>query len=170
MARKRFTRGSGSKRHGSWSSSTAQTAFVALGGSSILLSQVFVPFDAGETVIRTRGLFGWMSDQSTADEEQMGAIGIGVVTEQAATLGASAVPAPDTDAGWDGWLWHSYFASKFEFITGAGFDQQGMSRITIDSKAMRKVGDNERIVVVVQNSSPTGLLFYDQIRIYSKPF
>ncbi len=171
MARRRtFGPVRGSKRHSSWTGSIPLTAFTALAASSVALTQVFTPFDGGETAVRTRGLFGWQSDQRAVAEDQMGAVGIGVVTEQAATLGVTAVPAPDTDSGWSGWLWHSYFASGFEIATAVGFEPDMLHRIQIDSKAMRKVGDNERLVVVVQNSSTVGIQIFDSIRILSKPF
>ena len=170
MARRARSFTQGSKRHGQWSASVPQVGLVSLAGSRVLLSQVFVPFDGGETVIRTRGLFGYQTDQAAASEQYMGAIGIGIVSEQAATLGATAVPAPDTDSGWGGWLWHSYFVGSFRVADATGMQAQYINRIVIDSKAMRKVGDNERLVVVVQNSSVVGIQIYDSIRIYSKAF
>jgi len=170
MARSRsFVRGV--KRHGDWSSHTPQTSMSSLAANSVVLSQTFTPTGAGETVIRTRGLFGWGSDQQAASEEQMGAVGIGIVSAQAVSVGITAIPHPDTDVGWSGWLWHSFFCSQFTFGTAVGFDTQMINRIVIDSKAMRKVGDEERLVVVVENSHGTsGMIFYDAIRIYSKPY
>ena len=149
MARRPFVRSTGSKRHGSWVGSTPQTALTTLAASIAVLSQIFTPFDGGETIVRTRGLFGWNTDQLGGGEDQMGAVGIGVVSEQAATLGSTAVPHPDTDSGWNGWLWHSYFASSFRTGTTVGFDPNMLHLIVIDSKAMRKIGDNERLVVVI---------------------
>ena len=171
MAR-RFVRGhvGGSKRHGEWSSSTPLTALTVLAGSTALLTQIFVPQDAGETIIRTRGLFGWSSDQTSAGEDQMGAVGIGVVSEQAATVGITAVPHPDTDAAWGGWLWHSYYASRLSAASAVGFEPGMFHRITIDSKAMRKLGESERMIVVVENSNPGGIVLYDSIRIFTKAF
>ena len=170
MAFRPRVRGVGSKRHGQWAGSTPQTAFTALAASSVVLTQIFTPFDGGETVVRTRGLFGWQTDTINATEDQMGAVGIGIVSEQAASLGVTAVPHPDFDAGWGGWLWHSYFASSFKQATAASFIGDSFNRIVIDSKAMRKVGDNERLVFVCQNSSTTGMVFYDSFRLYSKAF
>jgi len=160
----------GSKRHGEWVGSTPQTSLTALAASSVVLDQVFTPFDAGETVIRTRGLFAVKTDQVISTENQMGAVGIGIVSEQAATVGITAVPHPDTDSGWNGWLWHSYYASSFTFGSSVGFTSPTLFHIEIDSKAMRKVGDNERLVVVVENSGVVGIQFYSSVRIYSKPF
>jgi len=170
MARSRTSFVRGPKRHGDWVGSVPQTVLATVAGSASLLDQSFTPVGAGETVIRTRGLFGFKSDQIGANEDIMGAVGIGIVSAQAVSVGITAVPHPDTDSGWNGWLWHSYFASSLAFGTAVGFIGDNLRLITIDSKAMRKVGDEERVVVVIQNSSTTGLSFYNSIRIYSKPF
>jgi len=171
MAGRHF-RGSrgGSKRHGEWVGSAVQTAFIGLAASSVVLDQIFTPFDAGETLIRTRGLFAVKTDQIATSENFMGAVGIGVVSEQAATLGITAVPHPDTDSGWNGWLWHSYWAGAILFGDATGFASPAVVSVPIDSKAMRKVGDNERLVLVVENSSAVGVQYYLNTRLYSKPF
>jgi len=171
MARPRARHfGGGSKRHGEWVGSSPQTSLTGLAASSVVLDQVFTPFDAGETIIRTRGLFAVKTDQIATTENQMGAVGLGVVSEQAATVGITAVPHPDTDSGWNGWLWHSYWVASFTFGSAVGFTSPSLSQVIIDSKAMRKVGDNERVVLVVENSSAVGIQFYSSVRIYSKPF
>ena len=162
----RFVRGKRSATD--WSASVQATSFTMVAASAVTLLEFFVPIAGGETVLRTRGHFVWMSDQSDAIESQIGAVGIGVVSEQAQSVGITAVPFPDTDAAWGGWLWHSYFASRMEFKTAAGFDPNMAHRMVIDSKAMRKVGENERLVVVVQNSSPFGIRVLHNIRILSK--
>ena len=142
-----------------------------MAANTVVLDQVFTPTPAGETLIRTRGIFVVGSDQNSAAEQTNGAVGVGVVSEQAATVGVTAVPHFDTDSAWGGWLWHSYFAANFAFGTAVGFEPNMMQTIVIDSKAMRKIGDNERLVVVVQNSHATfGLVYYTSMRLYSKPF
>jgi len=170
MARRARSFVGGSKRHGEWAGSSPITSFQALAAGTAVLSQIFSPFVGGETVIRTRGLFSHASDQNAAVEDRVGAVGIGVVSAQAVSVGITAVPHPDTDSGWNGWLYHSYFAGRMGFASASGFNPGMAVDIVIDSKAMRKVGDEERVVVVVQNSASTGMVFYDAIRIYSKPF
>ena len=170
MARSRVvTRSRGVKRHGEWTGSVVVDGSTALPASAVLLDQVFTPTGAGETVIRTRGLFGYQSDQTAATENQNGAVGIGLVSAQAVSVGVTAVPHPATDADWNGWLWHSYFANTLQVATAVGFENI-TQRIVIDSKAMRKLGTDERIVLVVENSSSSGMRFYFDVRIYSKPF
>ena len=44
------------------------------------------------TLIRVRGIFTIASDQSAATETQVGALGVAVVSEQAASIGVTAVP------------------------------------------------------------------------------
>ncbi len=157
------------KRHGDWVGSAAVDGSTALAASTVLLDQVFIPDAPGETVIRTRGLFGVESDQSAASESANGAVGIGVVSAQAVSVGITAVPHPVTDAGWNGWFWHSYWNSTVRVSSAVGF-QNLLRNITIDSKAMRKVGDEERVVIVLENSATVGVRFFMDVRIYSKPY
>jgi len=158
------------KRHGEWTGSTPQTSLAALAGSSAVLDQTFTPSAPGETLVRTRGLFGVRTDQQTASENIMGAVGIGIVSAQAVSVGITAIPHPDTDSSWSGWLWHQYFTASMVFGTAVGLEFQAINTWIIDSKAMRKVGDEERVVVVVENSSSTGMVYYISERLYSKPY
>jgi len=57
-----------------------------------------------------------------------------------------------------------FFASSI----GRTFDV--LTHYLVDSKAMRKVGDEERLVVVIENSAAFGIEVYHNIRILSKPF
>ena len=169
MARKRFA-SRGPKRHGDWSASSPQGAGGAIGPSSAVLMETFTPTGAGETLIRSRGIISVRSDQVIATEEFIGAVGLGVVSAQAASVGITAIPHPATDAAWGGWLWHSYFSSVYLFRDATGSSPNGVVLINVDSKAMRKVGEEERLVAVVENSAADGTLVVSQFRFYSKPF
>ena len=166
MAR-RFVRG-GQRKATDWSSSVPQTSFLAVAGTTAVLTQVFVPVTGGETVVRVRGLLGIRSDQAAATESQMGAYGICVVTAQAVSVGITAIPHPDTDGSWDGWLYHQYFAEHLQFISAVGVLPDMTRRIEVDSKAMRKVSEDDRLVFVVENSSASGMSLYDSFRVLSK--
>jgi len=159
----------GTKRQTDWVGQIPRTAFQAVAGSTAAIISTFFP-GFGLTVVRTRGLFGWRSDQQAANEDQMGAVGIGLVSEQAAALGITAVPHPSTDSGWDGWLWHSYFASSVIFNTGTSVQFDAFNQIVIDSKAMRKVDSEMRLVMVVENDSADGILIYSAKRTLVKHF
>jgi len=170
MARRFAPRSRGGvRRKTDWFASAPLTAPVAVAASSAVLLEVAVPFDVGETVIRIRGLVSVRSDQVVASENMLGAFGIGIVTEQAATAGIASIPHPVTDGGWDGWMWHTYFADRFTFLDSSGFsDGVSPRHYVIDSKAMRKVDGNERLVVVVENSTATGINVTSMERILSK--
>ena len=106
------------------------------------------------TIIRTRGLFAaYLIATTTVGTGFFGAAGIGIVSNEAFAVGASAVPGPLSEDDWDGWLWHHHFDVRA--ITGTiadGVNAVSMvERIVIDSKAMRKWdSDSETLVGVTE--------------------
>ncbi len=152
-----------------WSGSPPQTSFVSVAASTAQRLETVTPFDTGMTVIRVRGLITVGSDQQSATELGMGAFGLGLVSEQASTLGITALPLPDSDSGWKGWLWHSYFAFNtfFRSASGISYDVQRFT-IDMDSKAMRKMGSDMRLVLVVENSGAFGIEVFTAFRLLSK--
>jgi len=161
-----FTRGP--RRAVDWSASSVIAGYTGLAGSTAALSEVFTPIPGGETVIRTRGLLSVGSDQVAATEDIVGAFGIAVVTAQAVSVGITAVPHPGTDAAWGGWLYHTFFAAQMRFASAIGLHPDWVTNTVIDSKAMRKVDEDERLVVVIENMATTGLLFFHSERFLSK--
>ena len=170
MAHQRRRFGGSSRRLTDWSASPALSGYTSVAAGAAALLVVGTPIGAGETIIRTRGLFAWKSDQTAASENQLGAFGMGVVTEQAATLGITAIPHPDTDASWDGWFYHTYFASRIDSLTSVGVHFDATHRVIIDSKAMRKVSREERFVCMVENTGTHGIEVYAASRVLLKPF
>jgi len=171
MARRHGGRGfvRGPRRATDWSASLVQDSQVTVPASSAVLLETFVPIVGGETIIRTRGLFTIASDQSVGTEIQFGAFGICVVTQQAAGIGITAIPHPSTDAAWGGWFVHGFFAEEFRFLSAIGFQPHNAAQFPIDSKAMRKVDEDERVVVVIENTgATTGLLVSDSFRFLTK--
>ena len=102
------------------------------------------------TVVRTRMTVMISTDQLAADEQQIGAVGLAIVSSQAVLIGVTAVPTPITDLASDKWFVHQPLISDFIFATAAGFDSDGGHIYEIDSKAMRKVNDDEEIIVVAE--------------------
>ena len=163
MARRtigRFNRGP--RRAMDWSASAPLAAFQTIAASTVSLLQTFTPIAGGETVIRTRGLVSIQSDSVTASENQIGAFGICVVTAQAESVGITAIPHPVTDAAWGGWFVHRYFSNQLKFLDGTGLYPQWATHYEIDSKGMRKLDEDERLVVVVENAAAVGMLIADQ--------
>ena len=105
------------------------------------------------TIVRTRGYLHVLSDQVGASEVYGAAFGMSVVSEQAVTVGITAVPTSDTDRDSDLFFLYEEFVGRFEFISGVGVNSWGGPGNTIyfDSKAMRKVNDDEDVVIVVES-------------------
>ena len=123
----------------------------------------FVP-----TVIRTRGDLVIGFDNAAADQDCHVAFGLIVVSSVAAGLGITGLPGPFTDAANDGWFVHQ-FASFRPAATVQDSDAH-VARYIIDSKAMRKIDAEERIVVVAEIGALDGGSAYcsGQIRLLSK--
>ena len=133
---------------------TADQGSQAVASGAKALIQTLIPGDP-LTVLRNRGLFVVNPQAGSADVTIDGAIGIAIVSDVAAALGVTAILGPFTESGWGGWLFHSFFQYKLDVTTdvgrigGTGFTTQ----IEIDSKAMRKMGENDRMVEMVESRS-----------------
>ncbi len=102
------------------------------------------------TIVRTRGQLNVHSDQSGASQSYGASYGDAVVSEQASTIGVTAVPTPTVDSSSDLWSTYEMMISEFVFGSAASFiAAAGITRI-IDSKAMRKVEDGQDLVAVVE--------------------
>ena len=105
------------------------------------------------TIVRTRGwMHAVMNISDTAQGGFRGACGIGIATIEAIAAGVAAVKHPLGDIEWDGWLWHSVFDVRTITSTIAdGSNAAAVSqRVEIDSKAMRKISDEEVMFGVVE--------------------
>ena len=105
---------------------------------------------AGITLVRTRGelLIALLAadDVGTAGGFRV-AFGLAVVTKQAADAGGASVPDPLSDPDWGGWFYH--WEGGLHAVSTTNLDRQVVTaqrRLDIDSKAMRKLGENETIV------------------------
>ena len=166
MARRRFTSSSRTfrpRKTRSWVASNVATGGTALAASTSALVEIVQPLVPDVTLLRMRGMFAWRSDNPGASENQLGSIGGIIVEEPAATVGITAIPTPSSDGDSD-WHYHTYFASRLEFVSGVGFDPNMFHSIVVDSKAMRKMSDTQRSVIVIENSAPFGMEFWWQVR------
>ena len=104
------------------------------------------------TVVRTHLQVHWRTDQLTATETPLGALGIVVVNDQAAAIGVTAIPDPMANGDAPFYVWQAVI-DDFIFVTGTGVATPGGMQYATDSKAMRKVGANEDIAVTAANVS-----------------
>ena len=101
----------------------------------------------GEMLIRTRGLLSLtLITAAAVGDGYVGAFGMGVVTTAAATAGVGSIPTSLTEAGWDGWFLHQYF----DIRSGIGAGGPVLLQYALDSKAMRKISEDESIIMALE--------------------
>ncbi len=159
MARRRRSFSTGVRRATFWSRSADISAPTVLALGAAVLDQS-ISAASPATIIRTRGTIWCRSDQAGAAEHQMGAVGFAVVSDQALAVGVTAVPTPITDKDSDLFFVHQYFASQFVFVTGVGLGDSQWQGYDFDSKAMRKINEEQALVAVVENASASFGLEY----------
>ena len=102
-------------------------------------------------MVRDRGMVTIKPGSFAADLDIVGAIGVGVVSDEALGVGITAIPTPYSDADWSGWLVWESFAIHLEVLDATGFDVGAALRINVDSKGMRKLGATESLVLVAES-------------------
>ena len=155
MARGRIvTRTGRSKRQVTWVGPADQNTVAVATGASVIVAS-FNPFTGASmhkpTVVRTRGEVSVRPSSFAADTVISGAMGVCVVSDEAFTAGAGSIPRPFDDAGWDGWFVWQSFVNRYEVLSADGVIIPAAIAYQIDSKAMRKVSDNETIVLMAES-------------------
>ncbi len=121
------------------------------------------------TVVRTRGFFGVRTDQLSADESYDASLGWSVVSFPASAVGVTAVPCPISDQGSDAFFVYETLMGRFNFGDATGSPPQTLTWVQYDSKAMRKVTEDERVVVTIENSAASnGAIVHHQARMLIK--
>ncbi len=108
------------------------------------------------TIIRTHCFVSLRGD-NIANEFQNAAIGFAVVSSQASAIGITAVPTPITDLGSDLFYLHQVMMGVTLFSTAAAF-AIAPNVYQIDSKAMRKVNDDQDVVVTAEGTAGGGFV------------
>ena len=111
------------------------------------------------TIVRTRLAVTFGSDQLAASEGSNGVFSMQVVSEAASAAGIASVPTPLTETDADYFV---YKPVQFDMLvsTAVGFEEHrgDGSYHQIDSKAMRKVGSDDDVVLVLQQRVATGAI------------
>ena len=107
------------------------------------------------TLVRTRGgLTVYADDSSTPGS--FGVIGAGLMIVTASAVAAGGVPSPLVDPGND-WFWWDSFSVGSAAADVIG-EEVTVHRKVIDSKAMRKVGSNEVVILVTELQTCEGTM------------
>ena len=113
------------------------------------------------TIVRVRGIFVAIPVDLAADTECFGAFGMAIVNGEAFDAGVVAVPSPITESSDERWFVHSYWATLGRAVASPGNVDFIPAKVTIDSKAMRKVETGDVIISVMESGA--GL---DSARVY----
>ena len=130
----------------------AQIALSAT-GSTLFTTGIVLNNLAQVTIVRIRGLCAiQLLTVDAVGAGFFGAIGIGIVSTPAFTAGIASVPTPITEANWEGWMFHQFFDVRSLTTTlGDGANAvKAVENMVIDTKAMRKFGQDETLMAVVE--------------------
>ncbi len=150
MARRHMVQARAPKRQSTWFQFSPLAATItAVGGTAYFSLNAAALALRPFTIVRTHFIFQVRSDQAAANEDQSGAVGIAVVSDEASAVGITATPTPVTEAASDLWLLHSYFAQAGSAVNEGrtGFNY------AVDSKAMRRVDIGQDIIFAAEASS-----------------
>ena len=133
------------------------TAPVVVAANSKVLLGTFVLTNQGidVTVLCTVGGVGVSPDTSAATENQLGAIGMCVVTDAATAIGITALPDPVTDVEDDVWFFYQGFANRMVVSDVTGINFNASTWYSFDSKAKRIVSTGQNIAIVAGNAHAT---------------
>jgi len=152
MARRReFARGAAAISHArktTWIGFIPITStLTALGGTLYFTLNAAALALRPFTIVRTRFELAMSSDQAAAQEDQTASFGLAVVSDQAASLGVTALPTPTTDAASSMWFVHKWLYGDESSLAD---NPKQMAKYTVDSKAMRKVEVGQDIAVLAE--------------------
>jgi len=120
---------------------------LALQTDSLTLLVASLAFTGPFTVMRMIGEYGFQSDGTPTDgDAALVCVGIGVMTTDAVTAGATALPDPhdEPEFPWLYWREHIYMADAVLTNPTISLRQQ------FDIRSMRKMKARESLVMVVQ--------------------
>jgi len=106
----------------------------------------------GLTLARLRGRLNIVTSGTNGDSVVV-ALGIQIVDPAQFNVGITALELPWTDIGSENWIWHH--VEQFT-VPASSNNQAAAHTIDIDSKSMRKVGDGDVLVAVIELANETG--------------
>jgi len=158
MARRtRFIRGGRSLRETIWIGVTPVNTNLAAAGTRVLVASLNAaalalrPF----TIVRTHLAMFAISDQAATTESFGVGVAMAVVNDAAVAAGVGSVPTPYTNQDSDLFFIYSERFGQFQFFTAAGVPAVTGLQWQMDSKAMRKVNNDQDIALVVETPSVT---------------
>ncbi len=155
MARGRSFRGTGKKiDFKQWDAAPGslfqiQADATTLGGG--------LSFSIPATILRFRGYVSAFFDATglSVGDRMCVAVGVAIVSTDAFTLGATAMPDPAGEPDYP-WIWWKEFCLHSEQTAAHSAYGIGAQRYELDSKAMRKIKPGETVTTIVQSTFTAG--------------
>ena len=151
-----------------WNSILRSEQSVSTNGT--ILGGGVLSFAGPATILRCRGFVQAHFDATAQVSDAISlTFGLGLVSSDAATLGATAMPDPGGNADYP-WLWWGSMRLRSELAAGpSGGFGIAAQRLEIDTKAMRRVKPEMSLVMVVEVASASGapetIIEFGQIRV-----
>ena len=149
-----YPRSSGHKRLTAWAGGPLEVdGSVSSSVARLWSSGIVLTGESEVTIVRIRGIVSLTVQTASAPGAGFrGAVGLGIVSLPAFTAGVASLPIPNSDPEWPGWMWHSFF--DLRSITGMISDGVNagalIAKIPVDTKAMRKFGEQQVLVGVTE--------------------
>ncbi len=141
-------RGSGSIiAHKDWSAACIDGSDIDLALNTVAAFTMFT-FSEPETFLRVRGEIYVELNGSAVNERATLACGLAVVSARAAAVGTTAIPRPGSEGVYP-WIWHGWM-NVSTLQEAAVVPDAAFSRLSVDSKAMRKVKEDEVIILAFE--------------------
>ena len=157
MARNRgYVAKSGAVHNKEWEASFLNETAMDLAIGTVVAFALFSN-DRSETLLRTRGEIFVQLDAAAVAEDYTIAVGICIASARAVAAGAASLPRPGTDGAYP-WIWHGFLIGS-SGREAAINNNTLFARLTVDSKAMRKMKETEDVVLVfemVESTDQTG--------------
>ncbi len=146
----RSTRGSGRRTDYAWNGVAGAITAVAAAKQRLNL----MTFNQSGTLMRIRGNVSVLMDVGAASDILVVGLGIIIGTDVQVTAGSGSFPSPLSRLDAD-WIWHAFAPLLSE--TGTQSDDGSLLwQQEIDSKAMRKVRQNDNLVLVAESAQLVG--------------
>ncbi len=138
-------------------------AWLGMPGSVVQSSAVGTKIFAGSlaftspgTILRTRGVIKATFDETAQIGDTMfTSFGLGIVSTDAATVGASAMPDPGDEADYP-WLWYGQILLRSNVAAGPTAYGPAAEKLEVDSKAMRRFKPGQSLVLVMEHAQVSG--------------
>ena len=140
------------RRQTSWTSGPQGQVTRTTSGST-LFPLGLVPLLEGLTITRMRGeLLVFLTSADGVNTGYDGAVGIGLVSDEAFAAGVASMPTPIDDIDYEEWIWFQLFHARAPLAITAAASVVGpaFGRYSIDNKAMRKFPVGKTLVAVLE--------------------